>query len=529
MHALGCGPLTYGAIMYTANVLGLRKKRNESYDVFYVRTDIHNGWDEMVARHGLADNVQRTTYRQAQFVGLGSINPRAADALQGDVRSFNDMVTVEQQFRLEIPPPRVNLTKRCNEFLKEVGPNISVGFEAMSFEINKQMLLEAKAFPGGYEDEDEGEGEDEDDGMLCPMALTDTGDDSDDDDDEDFVLCYEKEADIAREDELYEEYMQQYFAGQDKGEEELERVDADAAANGVRFHYLSQAGIDPADSGKIKATMAECWRALSLNISAGSSDKKKPTTVEFTHHNTSVPGTLSLVPMVNYDDPVAGDEGPDCRRATKNAETIFNELHPILVESNRDDGMTEEDIRALCDDCANLLHTIDAIYSKFLKWYMEWDDEAKEAASELKDLIKSALKQARALGISITPKWHLLEDHILDQHIWLVKNGWGGIIWLDESFVERAHQEGVKEDRRTQGIKGYEAQQTAQLKAEERASNPSVVANRERSTREIRQRKRARTEAKAQEAAVKREEMVMLARNDGNQDADMDEPDEVVA
>ena len=51
--------------------------------------------------------------------------------------------------------------------------------------------------------------------------------------------------------------------------------------------------------------------------------------------------------------------------------------------------------------------------------------------------------------------------------------GWGGIHWLDESFVERAHQEGVKEDRRTQGVKGYEAQQTAQFKAEERASNQS--------------------------------------------------------
>ena len=114
MHALGCGPMIYGAIMYTANVLGLRKKRSESYDVFYVRTDVHNGWDEMVARHGLADNVQRTSFRKAQFVGLGSINPRAADALQGDLRSFNDMVTVEQQFRLEIPPPKaVRLWRPC--------------------------------------------------------------------------------------------------------------------------------------------------------------------------------------------------------------------------------------------------------------------------------------------------------------------------------------------------------------------------------------------------------------------------------
>ena len=59
---------------------------------------------------------------------------------------------------------------------------------------------------------------------------------------------------------------------------------------------------------------------------------------------------------------------------------------------------------------------------------------------------------------------------------------WGGVYWLDESFVERAHQEGVKEDRWTQGVKGHEAQQTAQFKAEERASNPKVEERRERKT-----------------------------------------------
>ena len=57
---------------------------------------------------------------------------------------------------------------------------------------------------------------------------------------------------------------------------------------------------------------------------------------------------------------------------------------------------------------------------------------------ELEALIASALKQARAIGISITPKWHLLEDHILDQHIWLVvKNGWGVGPILGEAQVPK--------------------------------------------------------------------------------------------
>ena len=180
---------------------------------------------------------------------------------------------------------------------------------------------------------------------------------------------------------------------------------------------------------------------LSINISDGN-NKKKPRTTEFIHHNTSTKGAL-------------------------------------LEHNREEDGMTDDDIKELCKACSNLLHTLDAMCSRFLKWcYMKWDDEAKKAVRELEALIASALKQARAIGISMTPKWHLLEDHILDQHIWLVKNGWGGIYWLDESFVERAHQEGVKEDRWTQGVKGHEAQQTAQFKAEERASNPKVEERR---------------------------------------------------
>ena len=173
------------------------------------------------------------------------------------------------------------------------------------------------------------------------------------------------------------------------------------------FHFLKNAGIEAADSGKTRAVLAECWRALSIDVSDGN-NKKKPRTTEFIHHNTSTKGTL-------------------------------------LEHNREEDGMTDDDIKELCKACSNLLHTLDATCSRFLKWCMKWDDEAKKAVRELEALIASALKQARAIGVSITPKWHLLEDHILDQHIWLVvKNGWGGIYWLDESFVERAHQEGVK-------------------------------------------------------------------------------------
>ena len=146
MNVLECSPIMCGAVMCTAGILGLKKKKHEDCDVFFVRTDNQNGWDEMASRHCLADDVQRTPCKKSMFVRLGSVNPRAADALHDDGwMAFDMMVTVEQQFRLEMPPPRLNLTKACNAFLKSVAPNASVvGHAAMDCEINRQMLLEAQ-------------------------------------------------------------------------------------------------------------------------------------------------------------------------------------------------------------------------------------------------------------------------------------------------------------------------------------------------------------------------------------------------
>ena len=71
---------------------------------------------------------------------------------------------------------------------------------------------------------------------------------------------------------------------------------------------------------------------LSVNISDGN-NKKKPRTTEFIHHDTSTKGTL-------------------------------------LEHNREEDGMTDDDIKELCKACSNLLHTLDAMCSRFLKWGM---------------------------------------------------------------------------------------------------------------------------------------------------------------
>ena len=110
--------------------------------------------------------------------------------------------TVEQQLRLEMPPPRLNLTKACGAFLKSVAPHVSVGHAAMDCEINRQMLLEAQKFPGGCNGQDDGWDNDDDVGTVGTLTTTEAGEisEDDDDEDEDCVPCHEDEADIARED-----------------------------------------------------------------------------------------------------------------------------------------------------------------------------------------------------------------------------------------------------------------------------------------------------------------------------------------
>ena len=83
------------------------------------------------------------------FASVPSILVQPTLSMMMDGWMAFDMVTVEQQFRLETPPPRLNLTKACNAFLKSVAPHVSVGHAAMDYEINRQMLLEAQKFPGG--------------------------------------------------------------------------------------------------------------------------------------------------------------------------------------------------------------------------------------------------------------------------------------------------------------------------------------------------------------------------------------------
>ena len=133
----------------------LKKKKHEEdcCDVVFVRGQT----TRMDGMKWCQDTALPTTFSEPHakrahlFASVLSILVQPTLSIHDDGWMAFDMVTVEQQFRLETPPPRLNLTKACNAFLKSVAPHVSVGCAAMDYEINRQMLLEAQKFPGGHD------------------------------------------------------------------------------------------------------------------------------------------------------------------------------------------------------------------------------------------------------------------------------------------------------------------------------------------------------------------------------------------
>ena len=73
------------------------------------------------------------------------------------------------------------------------------------------------------------------------------------------------------------------------------------------------------------------------------------------------------------------------------------------------------------------------------------------------------------LGLSVTPKPHIFEDHTIDsmQDI----NGLGD---KTEDFIELYQKYGAHQDRLIQFLRGYTQKHESQHKAEHRASHPKV-------------------------------------------------------
>lgn len=100
---------------------------------------------------------------------------------------------------------------------------------------------------------------------------------------------------------------------------------------------------------------------------------------------------------------------------------------------------SDSEIRQVCKDIEVALTLWDKVFTMCQKHNPSPDDCDKTQL-----LINMAMKAIRKLGLSITPKLHGMEDHVVNQ----MRNIKGGIAPLMEYWIEHYHQIGSKFDRK---------------------------------------------------------------------------------
>ena len=129
-----------------------------------------------------------------------------------------------------------------------------------------------------------------------------------------------------------------------------------------------------------------------------------------------------------------------------NADSIFSEVGDFLQGVAEDHGVPDdirEIIQARVELYAHCLQQFDGFYSCINIRECQVEN-FEEKCLQAEEFLRAAMQSWRDLGMSVTPKLHLLEDHAM---IYMRK--YGGLADFDEEFVERAHQIGKRASARS--------------------------------------------------------------------------------
>ena len=130
--------------------------------------------------------------------------------------------------------------------------------------------------------------------------------------------------------------------------------------------------------------------------------------------------------------------GVHIRRLMHNAGEIMDVIEKYLVENkSKECKKTDLEIGKHCADMKLSLTLWDSAFS-----IINETDPSAERCNEAQLRIDMAVAQFREMGMSITPKVHGMEDHVVD----LMRHIPGGIAMVLEHWVEQHHQVGYNND-----------------------------------------------------------------------------------
>ena len=185
-----------------------------------------------------------------------------------------------------------------------------------------------------------------------------------------------------------------------------------------------------------KASVAEWKRRLAIESKKPENSKSEGQPVRAKFDEILFDNGIDRAAMFGGDI-----QGNDARILMGCGSTIVEEiLQFVLDQPSRVDGISDERIIAVAERHSQLLHALDGLFSHLLTRRYEY---SVDIGSKTRQYVEKVLQLERFLGMSVTPKSHILEAHACEQQARL-----GGIGCLDESFGERNHQSESLADRR---------------------------------------------------------------------------------
>jgi hypothetical protein len=186
-------------------------------------------------------------------------------------------------------------------------------------------------------------------------------------------------------------------------------------------------------------------------------------------------------------------QGPACRKVMTRRDEIYDALWNLF--SSKSDRMIVEQskVKKVMEAHQRLLGHFDAIFSicRIKRYHITTHD-----LDRLKEHVKHAAAMWRALGFSVTPKMHFVEDHLVD-----VVTRFRGVGDLGEDEGERGHQTGHRNEMRTKSMRNHQAKAWSHAQTEAMSRDPGVREYQATVEKDSKRKRRGNQETKGEKNA----------------------------
>jgi hypothetical protein len=159
----------------------------------------------------------------------------------------------------------------------------------------------------------------------------------------------------------------------------------------------------------------------------------------------------------------------------KRGKEIFEKVREHIKKmaderENNLPGLEKLDRQALTKTCLALGQFFQLLDDAFSLLLTKRGEVTYEVAETLKKRLELARQKWDEMGLSMTPKWHILLNHAIE---YLIRTG-GGLIKMGKDRIERAHQLGERDRQRYSRLRNISKMKASQAKYQNLRLEPEI-------------------------------------------------------